>query len=280
MRRTGVPVIDSVIGGVGPGLPLVLAGPPGCGRTVLALELVAAALSERDIVAMLSSEPAPLLLQQASSLGHALTRSVVDEQLLLLEMDPVAPTNLAGAGGRALAEAIAEVHPMVSTVVIDPFTSLTADIMDEAPLRAIVRDLVAALPRASLVLCVETDRPELEAPVERVLSEVCGSYLTLSRDPDGQRVLRVEKTRAGVGRAEAVSFRISERGVELTAVKSRQGDTAPAAAPPDAPAVASVPPPAVEHRRPWLRPPSPSPRRRRPLPRRRRPSPRSLPPAP
>jgi CheY-like chemotaxis protein/KaiC/GvpD/RAD55 family RecA-like ATPase len=230
VRRTGVPVIDSVIGGVGPGLPLVLAGPPGCGRTVLALELVSAALAERDIVALLSSEPAPLLLQQAASLGHPLTQAVVDEQLILLELDPIAPTNLAAVGGRALIEAVAEEHPTISMIVIDPFTMLTSEFMDEAPLRVIARELIAATPRTSLVLCVETDRPELEAPVERVLSEVCGSYVVIERDEDGTRSLRVAKTRAGVGRAEAVEFRIGATGVELARIlpRAKPAPTVPA----------------------------------------------------
>jgi KaiC/GvpD/RAD55 family RecA-like ATPase len=72
---------------------LILAGPPGCGRTVLSLQIAAAALAVDDIVAFLSAEPAPLLLQQAASLGLALTPAVVDEQLILCELDPAAPAS-------------------------------------------------------------------------------------------------------------------------------------------------------------------------------------------
>jgi KaiC/GvpD/RAD55 family RecA-like ATPase len=156
-----------VIGGLAPGLPLVIAGPPGCGRTVLSLQLAAAALADSDIVAFLSGEPAALLLRQAESLGLALEAYVSSGQLLLLELDPRAPASLQSAGGKALVESIRAEHPSVSLIVIDPFTALTTGLIEEAPLRALARDLIAATPRATLVLTVETERPDADAPVER-----------------------------------------------------------------------------------------------------------------
>lgn len=125
MRRTGVAVLDRVIGGLAPGLPLVLSGPSGCGRTVLTLELAAAALAGDGIVVLLTAEPAPLLLRQAETLGVDLRAAVDSEQLLLLEIDARAPASLATAGGRAFGEAVLAEHPAVSVVLIDPFTSLT-----------------------------------------------------------------------------------------------------------------------------------------------------------
>jgi KaiC/GvpD/RAD55 family RecA-like ATPase len=210
-----VAVLDAVIGGLGPGLPLVLAGPPGCGRTVLALQVAAAALRENDIVAFLSSEPAPLLLRQAQTLGLDLEPPVRAGQLLLLELDPRASANLNAAGGRALVDAVLAEHPAVSMAVIDAFTALSAEIPDESRLRAVARELIASTPRTSLVLTVETERPVLDAPVERTLAEVCGSFLVLERRKDGRRVLRIAKTRAGAGRAEAVEFEIGAEGARL-----------------------------------------------------------------
>ena len=197
MRRTGVAVVDHVIGGLAPGLPLVLAGPPGCGRTVLALQIAGAALRENDIVAFLSSEPASLLLRQAETLGLDLEAAVRTGQLLMLELDPRASAGLNAAGGKALVDAIVAEHPAISLVLIDAFTALTAEILDESRLRSVVRDLIAATPRTKLVLTVATERPVLDAPVERTLAEVCGSFLVLERRKDGRRVLRIAKTRAG-----------------------------------------------------------------------------------
>ncbi len=215
MRRTGVAVVDHVIGGLAPGLPLVLAGPPGCGRTVLALQIAGAALRENDIVAFLSSEPASLLLRQAETLGLDLEAPVRTGQLLMLELDPRASAGLNAAGGKALVDAIVAEHPAISLVLIDAFTALTAEIIDESRLRSVVRDLIAATPRTKLVLTVATERPVLDAPVERTLAEVCGSFLVLERRKDGRRVLRIAKTRAGAGRAEAVEFEIGKEGSRL-----------------------------------------------------------------
>lgn len=227
LRRSGVPVIDRVIGGLAPGLPLVLAGPPGCGRTVLALQLTAAALANADIVALLSAEPAPLLLRQAESLGLALEPHVRSGQLLLLELDPRAPASLQAAGSKVFIEAIRTEHPSVSLIVIDPITALTSGLIEEAPLRLLARDLIAATPHTTLVLTVETERPGTDAAVERVLAEVCGTSLALARRKDGRRTLRVTKTRAGAGAAEAVEFRIGASGAELIREIAAESDAAP-----------------------------------------------------
>jgi len=246
LRRTGVAVVDHVIGGLAPGLPLVLAGPPGCGRTVLALQIAGAALRENDIVAFLSSEPASLLLRQAETLGLDLEAPVRTGQLLMLELDPRASAGLNAAGGKALVDAIVAEHPAISLVLIDAFTALTAEIIDESRLRSVVRDLIAATPRTKLVLTVATERPVLDAPVERTLAEVCGSFLVLERRKDGRRVLRIAKTRAGAGRAEAVEFEIGKEGSrllrELHAEVSAEAGVAP---PPSAPR-AQAPEPVVE----------------------------------
>lgn len=241
MRRTGVAVVDHVIGGLAPGLPLVLAGAPGCGRTVLALQIAAAALRENDIVAFLTSESAPLLLRQAQTLGLDLVASVRAGQLLLLELDPRASASLAATGGKALLDSIRAEHPAVSMVVIDAFSSLVAEILDEARLRAVARELIAATPRTSLVLTVASERPALDAPVERTLAEVCGSFLLLERRKDGRRTLRIGKTRAGAGRAEAVEFEIGPEGARLLReVRPEAFGEAPAA-PPTAPVPALRP---------------------------------------
>jgi DNA-binding response OmpR family regulator/KaiC/GvpD/RAD55 family RecA-like ATPase len=236
LRRTGVAVVDQVIGGLAPGLPLVLAGPPGCGRTVLALQIAAAALRENDIVAFLSSEPAPLLIRQAQTLGLDLEPPVRAGQLLMLELDPRASAGLNAAGGKILVDAIFAEHPAISLVLIDAFTALTAEILDESRLRSVARELIAATPRTSLVLTVETERPVLDAPVERTLAEVCGSFLVLERRKDGRRVLRIAKTRAGAGRAEAVEFEIGKQGSRLLReLRPEPLDELPRVAPPDAP---------------------------------------------
>jgi DNA-binding response OmpR family regulator/KaiC/GvpD/RAD55 family RecA-like ATPase len=245
VRRSGVPAIDRVIGGLGPGLPLVLAGPTGSGRTVLALQVADAALRDNDIVVFLTAEPPRLLLQHAATLGLDLDRAVAEGQLILLELDPGAPSSLHASGARSLVGAILTEHPSTSLIVVDPFTALTAEIADEAPLRAVTRDLLAATPRATLVLTVETGTRRLESAVERVLAEVCGSFLRLARDVAGRRTATLEKTRAGAGAAETVEFRIGPGGVELVGDLLARGAPEPASARPP-PSQAAAPPTPLE----------------------------------
>jgi DNA-binding response OmpR family regulator/KaiC/GvpD/RAD55 family RecA-like ATPase len=240
-----VAVVDQVIGGLAAGLPLVLAGPPGCGRTVLALQIAAAALRENDIVAFLSSEPAPLLIRQAQTLGLDLEPPVRAGQLLMLELDPRASAGLNAAGGKILVDAIFAEHPAISLVLIDAFTALTAEILDESRLRSVARELIAATPRTSLVLTVETERPVLDAPVERTLAEVCGSFLVLERRKDGRRVLRIAKTRAGAGRAEAVEFEIGKEGSRLLRELHPEPSAEAGVAPPPSAPRAQAPEPVV-----------------------------------
>jgi len=264
LRRTGVAVVDHVIGGLAPGLPLVLAGPPGSGRTVLALQIAAAALRQNDIVAFLSSEPAPLLIRQAQTLGLDLEPRVRAGQLLMLELDPRASAGLNAAGGKALVDAIFAEHPAVSLVLIDAFTALTAEILDESRLRSVARDLIAATPRTSLVLTVETERPVLDAPVERTLAEVCGSFLVLERRKDGRRVLRIAKTRAGAGPAEAVEFEIGKDGSRLLRevrpeALAEAATVAPPPIAPRAPALEPAAPAAAVAPRPVEAPPRAAP---------------------
>ena len=180
----------------------------------------------------MSAEPAPLLLRQAESLGLALEPHVRSGQLLLLELDPRAPASLQAAGSKAFIEAIRAEHPSVSLIVIDPLTALTVGLVEEAPLRLLARDLIAATPHTTLVLTVETERPGSDAAVERVLAEVCGTSLALGRRKDGRRTLRVTKTRAGAGAAEAVEFRIGANGAELVREIAAEPDATSALRPP------------------------------------------------
>ena len=84
---TGVEIVDQVLGGITPGLPCVIAGPSGAGRTVIALQTAASALESGRVVSFLCNEPAPFLRRQAASLGFDFQAALQSGQLALLEMD-------------------------------------------------------------------------------------------------------------------------------------------------------------------------------------------------
>lgn len=215
MRTTGASIIDHVLGGYPPGLPLVLAGASGCGRTVLTLQLAGAALARGERVQIVSSEPARSLTHQADALGFDLDAALADDSLVLLELDGSTPSLVRAQGVEALVDALRAEAPEASLVIIDPFTAITADIVEEQRLREISRVFVRALGAETLVLTVDTARLAQQRGLERVLSELCGAYLQLDREPTGRRTLRVEKSRSGLGAAESVEFSIGPGGTHL-----------------------------------------------------------------
>jgi CheY-like chemotaxis protein/KaiC/GvpD/RAD55 family RecA-like ATPase len=215
VRTTGASIIDHVLGGYPPGLPLVLAGPSGSGRTVLGLQLAHAALAAGEIVQFVSSEPAPSLIHQAGALGFDLESALHEDRLVLLELDASTPAIVRAQGADALAAALRAEAPDASAVIIDPFTAITAELVDEARLREVSRSFVRAIAAEMLLLTVESERLEQQRGLERVLSELCGAYLVLDRDGGGRRTLAVEKSRMGIGAAERVEFSIGPGGTHL-----------------------------------------------------------------
>jgi DNA-binding response OmpR family regulator/archaellum biogenesis ATPase FlaH len=224
VRPTGAGIVDHVLGGYPPGLPLVVAGTSGCGRTVLALQLARGAIERGERVEFVSSEPAPSLIQQAAALDLPLDGALRSEQLALLELDAAAASLVRSQGPAALAEALRRESPDADLLIVDPFTILTAEIVDEPKLREVARAFVKALPVRHLVLTVERERLDSQRGLERVLSELCGAYLVLDREPSGRRTLSVDKTRTGVGASECVEFAIGPGGTHLV------GDAMPVSA--------------------------------------------------
>jgi len=209
LHPTGVEILDYVLGGIAPGLPCVLAGPSGAGRTVLCIQLAQAALESGRVVIFICNEPVPFFLQQAATLGFDLESSLRTGQLVLLELDVAISSSVRSQGMESFVRAE---EPIASTLIIDPFTALTPDIRDEASLRRLAREFTSAASPMDIVLTVESERLALQQGLERALSQVCGAFLRLHRNDSGQRTLTVEKTRSGVGFADRVDFRIGDGG--------------------------------------------------------------------
>ncbi|MGH0033542.1 MAG: response regulator [Myxococcota bacterium] len=224
MQATGVDIIDGAIGGIAPGLPLVLAGPSGCGRTVMALQLTAAALDRGEVVSYLCNEPSPFLLQQAATLdlGVDFEAAVERSQLVLMEMDPQVAGLVRGHGTASLVEALRAEEPLSTTLVIDPVTALLSEIHDEAAMRAETREMIRCATPMKIVLTVEAEQVALQRGLDRVLSEVSGASLSLSRnESSGRRWLRVDKSRNGMVVEDDIAFIVGQGGAQ-----PRPGDPA------------------------------------------------------
>ncbi len=240
MRPTGVALLDNVLGGLAPGFPLVLVGPTGSGRTVLCLQLAEAACQRGESVAILTGEPGRLLLRQASSMNLDLGRPLRSGQLALLELDHQVALTTRVHGGSALVDAIHQSVSECRTLLIDPLTSLTAEVLDEVGVRTLVRgifDRTAELDQA-VVVTIARERLAENTVLDSVLTEACGAFVELDTWQDGRRALQVRKSRVAGYESGPVDFRISlggaigtsDAGSEKVAVAATQTVVTPSAA--------------------------------------------------
>ncbi len=207
--------IAEALGELSPGFPTIVTGPTGSGRTVLCLELAHATIERGESAAFLTSEPARLLLRQASAMELELRPAIRSGQLALLELDPDVAATARNHGGDALYEAITTSCPEAGLLIIDPMDALTAEILDEVSLRAMVRALFdgAAANQQLLLSTVDSAILQHNLPLSRVLKGACGSFVELSKGAaEGTHVLRVVKSRAAGFVTGDMPFRIGPGG--------------------------------------------------------------------
>ena len=215
MRLTGNDIIDQSIGGFPTGMPLVVSGCGGTGRTVLALELAERALARGEPVRLLTTDVAQSVLRQGESLGFHLEEAVEQDRLGILELHADAPALVRENGVRPLVEALGAELDGASLLIVDPLSALLAQIVDESRLRENVRELTRSLAGHDLVLTIEEERQTGQRALEFVLRELCGAYLRLEREPSGRRVAKVERTRTGIAASESLEFTIGEGGIHV-----------------------------------------------------------------
>jgi len=236
LRPSGVEVVDRVVGGLPVGLPLVLLGPMGSGRTVLALELTHRALTRGERVVYLTAERADALLQQARLLGLDLAPHVRDGHLALLQLEASAPGSVRQHGAAPLVQAIAEEVLDARLLVVESLATLTREILDPTPLRAAVETLLAGTrcPGQSVVATVDAELSQRQPELGEALADLCGVLLELACEPDGERHVVVRKSRIGTASQEPLAFAIGPRGTRsagaLKAPARADGPAAPAPA--------------------------------------------------
>ncbi len=216
MQPCGLELIDRTLGGLAPGLPLVVEGASGTGRSVLALSAAGSALRQGQTVTFLTSEPPDLLLRQAADLGFDLERSLRDETLILLESDECAAANLRTLGSDAFIAALRLAAGTSQVLVLDPLSIYCAELVDDSPLRSLVRDLFAEFSDSNILATVDADLLEIVPGLRRVLLDCCGAYVKLERDDSGLRRFCVEKTRTASPAIRCQFFEIGEAGALLT----------------------------------------------------------------
>lgn len=211
----GVALIDAAVGGVTAGLPLVVEADQGAGRNALFLQLVGGALARGEQVVFLAADPPTLLLHQASAMQIDLESPLRDQRLVLLEMDPAAPSQLRVHGPSALIDAIRETAPRATFLAINPLSTLTSEILDEPQLRSVVRSIHQDWENAHLVTGVETDMLEQSPGLRRILLSACGAYVRAQRKYGPHCLLQIERLRVGNLPEAPIPFRLSHLGTQI-----------------------------------------------------------------
>ncbi|MFQ5698718.1 MAG: response regulator [Myxococcota bacterium] len=254
MRATGVALLDQVLGGAEPGLPLMIAGPIGSGRTLLSLELARAALQRGDQVVYLTPESWSVLSRQAEIFGDGIERAIRERRLVLLQLRPDVAGSLRAHGAAPLVSAIRDEAPTARLVVVDGLHILFEEILDPQPLRAAVETLLSGyeVPEQLCVVTIDVERLRRQPGMERALCDVCGALVELSREETGRRWLTVLKSRLreAPGRVE---FRLGAGGSRIVDPSDSTRDepgsvAAPEVSEPTAPAAPLRESVADEHR--------------------------------
>ncbi len=215
---TGVPILDTALGQMELGMPLVLCGPMGCGRTVLAVQLAHAAVSRGERVVFVTTEPPAVLLRQAESLELDLQDAIDDERLVLLRLTPDASVSLRSHGALSFVEALREQAPHAALVIFDPLNALVAEFLDEQPLRIALSTLFEGEDgQQQIVVTAESSVLESQPTLARALSDLCGALVYLGRNDRGHRYLEVQKSRFGAATTEKLGFSIQPGGVLMRA---------------------------------------------------------------
>jgi CheY-like chemotaxis protein/archaellum biogenesis ATPase FlaH len=214
---------------------IALAGPMGCGRTVVCLQLAAAAVRRGERVVLLSADAPDQLLPQARSLELELEPALRNGQLALLEIAREAPAELRSAGSAALVAALAREQPEADLVLVDPLSALVPRQLDDEALRGLLRELFASARgggTADWLVTLPAERLEQQPALLLACSELCSALLWLDREPDGTRTLVVRKSRLADTRTGPVHFEIGTGGTRLaSAVPGNPGPARASRAP-------------------------------------------------
>jgi DNA-binding response OmpR family regulator/KaiC/GvpD/RAD55 family RecA-like ATPase len=210
------PILSHCLGQIPPGVPVVVCGPSGSGRTVVTFEAIADALARGERALLLTGELPRLVIEQAQSLGIELEAPLRDGRFVLLEIASDAAQTLLATSGAALRAALAEASAGTALVAIDPMTAFVSEFLEERELRALTRELFegfADAGQASVVTCAR-EALDVNPLFERVLKETSGAWVTLRLEA-GRRTLQVEKARRAGARSEVIAFEIGAGGTRI-----------------------------------------------------------------
>ena len=216
---TGVPGLDLVLnGGVEPGAVVIVAGPPGSGKTILAQQMcfASAAAGRKSVCYTTVSEPHTKLVR------HLETLSFFDPQALGSRVEYIHLGDfLRPEREDGLESMVAEIvrkglDERPAIVVIDS-AKMLRDFADERGLRMALYNLTGRFAQSDTVLLLlgEYTSGELRSDVEFSLADGIIQLEYEPREPVNRRWLRVGKLRGASPLSGKHTFRIGPGGVEV-----------------------------------------------------------------
>jgi circadian clock protein KaiC len=216
---TNISGLDLILnGGLEPGAVVVVAGPPGTGKTILAQQICfASATAEHKCVYYTTmSEPHTKLvrhLEQFTFFDPEALGARVEHIHLGDFLRPARPDGLEPLVSEIVRKTLEE-EPAV--VVIDS-AKMLRDFADERELRGALFDLTGRFSDTGTVLLLlgEYTPEELQSDIEFSLADGTIQLDYQAREPVDRRWLRVTKMRGGTHRPGKHTFRIGPGGIEV-----------------------------------------------------------------
>lgn len=227
---TGIAGLDDVTGGGLPaGRPTLIAGGPGCGKTIFGLEfLVRGALDHGEPGALLAfEETEDELVENARALGFDLRQLMADGRLAMdfvrIERSEIEETGEYDLEGLFVRLGYAIDRVKARRVVLDTLEALFAGLPNEAILRAELRRLFRWLKDRGVTAVITAERgdgPLTRHGLEEYVSDCVIALDHRVADQVSTRRLRVVKYRGSGHGTNEYPFLIGDHGISVLPITS------------------------------------------------------------
>jgi len=218
-RTSGDRGLDLVAGGGFPaGALVILAGPPGSGKTILAQQMCFAnATSERKALYYTTwSEPHDKMVRHLEPFAF-FELDKLGDQVEFVHLAELIGTGEEGGFSAAADEIVRQSFATKPSIIVIDSSKALHDVIDPAGFRRTIYDLAGkiAYTDAVLVLVGEYSGPETRSEPEFAVADAIVQLENESHGPVDRRWLRILKMRGGESIPGQHSFRINSRGVEV-----------------------------------------------------------------